>query len=69
VSNTRDDCRNIPIALVDTIFSEQKAQTCEKAWLSQVSRFRVMQRKMPPVSWAASLVEEETFVVRDELPY
>jgi hypothetical protein len=39
------------------------------AWLRQVSRFRVMQRKMPPVSWAASLVEEETFVVRDELPY
>jgi len=29
--------RNIAIALVDAVFGEQKAQTCENAWFRQLS--------------------------------
>jgi hypothetical protein len=40
------DWRDIAIALIDTDFSEQKAQTCEKACFRQLTNFQDV--GMPP---------------------
>jgi hypothetical protein len=34
--------RNIAIALTDPDFGEQKAQSCENAWLQQLSPFTLL---------------------------